>query len=201
MKRISTILFVLLIGLLIMPGCSKKQSGKDVEMNDNTPFRVNYDLTGKEPGKLDMTIKGQSVKMLITSSKEGQTMTLNMYIKDKILYYIMEAGEMKMAMKSDISKDESFKEFDELINVKNQLKDMEKTGSEEVIGYKCDIYKNKKNELFSIYKERVPLKMTSKDAVMTATSFEPDVKVADDYFDPPKDVEYKDMKDMMDMMK
>ena len=148
-----------------------------------------------------MTLKGKNVKMLVNASKEGQVMTLNMFVKDKMLYYILEAGELKMAMKSDISKDESFKEFDELINVKEKLKEMEKTGSEDVLGYKCDIYKNKKDETFSIYKERVPLKMVSKEGTMTATIFEPDVKVADDAFDPPKDVEYKDMNDMKDMMK
>ena len=43
--------------------------------------------------------------------------------------------------------------------------------------------------------------MVSKEGTMTATIFEPDVKVADDAFDPPKDVEYKDMNDMKDMMK
>jgi hypothetical protein len=172
MKRISTLFLILLMGLMFISGCSKKQAGKDVEISENTPFHVKYDLTGKEPGTLDMTLKGKNVKMLVNASKEGQVMTLNMFVKDKMLYYILEAGELKMAMKSDISKDESFKEFDELINVKEKLKEMEKTGSEDVLGYKCDIYKNKKDETFSIYKERVPLKMVSKEGTMTATIFE-----------------------------
>jgi len=201
MKRISTFLLILLFGLMFISGCSKKQSGKDVEVSENTPVHIKYDLSGKESGTLDMTLKGKSVKMQISSTMEGQTMTLNMFIKESMLYYIIDAGGIKMAMKSDISKDTTFKQFDELVNVKEKLKEMEKTGSEEVLGYKCDIYKNKNDEKFSIYKEKYPLKVVSKEGTMTATAFDPDVKVTDDTFEPPKDVEYKDMKDMQDMMK
>jgi len=69
------------------------------------------------------------------------------------------------------------------------------------MGYKCDIYKDKKGDLLSIYKEKAPLKILSKDNVsMIATLFEPNFKIADDAFEPPKDVEFMDMNNMQQNM-
>jgi|WetSurMetagenome_2_1015567.scaffolds.fasta_scaffold118496_2 hypothetical protein len=201
MKKTSTLFLIIFFALLLIAGCGKKQGGKDVDVTDNTPVHIKYEITGKEPGTLDMHYKGKNASMVVGMMKEGQTMNMNMFLKDKILYTIIEAEGKKMGMKSDVSKDESFKDFDAILNSKEKLKEMEKTGSEEVLGYKCDIYKSKTGDLVSVYKERVPLKMVSKEMTMTATLFEPDVKIADDAFDPPKDIEFMDLNNMQNLMK
>jgi len=201
MKKATVLLSLFFLSLFLITGCGKKEAGKDVEITDNTPVHIKYEITGKDPGTLDMHYKGKNAAMIVGMTKEGQTMNMNLFLKDRVLYTVIEAEGKKMGMKSDVSKDESFKDFDAILNSKDKLKEMEKTGSEEVLGYKCDIYKSKEGDLVSVYKERVPLKMVSKDMTMTATLFEPEAKIADDAFDPPKDIEFMDMDNMQNMLK
>jgi hypothetical protein len=196
MKKISITAFlaVFVLSFAFIAGCGKK--GANVDITDNTPVHIKFDVSGKEPGSLDLTFKGKNAKMNITMTKEGQTSNMVMILKEKTMYSIMDQEGKKMGFKSDVTNDESMKDFYAMLNAKDKMKDMEKTGSEDVLGYKCDIYKDKKGDLLSIFKERVPLKIVSKDVSMTATVFEPDIKIADDAFEPPKDIEFMDMNSM-----
>ena len=200
MKKINVtaLLIVFVLSLAFIAGCSK---GKNVDLSENTPVHVKYDVTGKDPGTLDVVYKGKNAKMEITMMKEGKPMTMQMILKDKTMYTVMDEGGKKMGFKNDVTNDESMKDFYAMLDAKDKIKEMEKTGSEEVLGYKCDIYKDKKGDILSIYKEKAPLKIVSKDNVsMTATLFEPNVKIADDAFEPPKDVEFMDMNAMQQNM-
>lgn len=196
MKKISitTLLAIFVLSFAFITGCGKK--GANVELTENTPVHIKYDVAGKEPGTLDVIYKGKNAKMNITMTKDGQSMNMGMILKDKTMYTIMEQEGKKMGFKSDVTNDESMKDFYALMDAKDKIKEMEKTGSEDVMGYKCDIYKDKKGDLLSVYKEKVPLKIVSKDVSMTATVFEPDFKIADDIFEPPKDIEFMDMNNM-----
>ena len=105
----------------------------------------------------------------------------------------------------EFSKSKKEDEFDAL-TFKEQLKNMDKIGQEEILGKMCDIYKAKDESYqISIYKDMVPLKFSGKDGkmVMVAKKFETDADFSDDIFTPPSDVSYMDagnmMKDMKDM--
>jgi hypothetical protein len=108
---------------------------------------------------------------------------------------------MKMDLES-MSKKEG-KDMDKMLyEAKDKLKEYEKTGTGEVLGYKCDIYKDKQGNTYYFYKDQAVLKMESKTGTMEATKFEPDVKLEDSFFEPPKDVEYMNTGKMdMDKLK
>jgi hypothetical protein len=99
----------------------------------------------------------------------------------------------------DVSKDENFqKDFAKLYDVKDKLKDYTKGGTEEIIGYKCDVY-TKGEEKIWIYQDKMALKFTDGKMTMTASVFEPDVKLAEDFLNPPKDIDFKSMDDLKNM--
>src|SRR5205085_8732691 len=113
---------------------------------------------------------------------------------------------MKMDTKAFSDKDKDDKI--DITNFKDKLKEMDKIGSEEILGRQCDIYKSKDGKItISVYKETIPLKFSAGDGkmVMVASKLETDVKVTDDMFVPPSNIEYKDetntMKDMKNMDK
>jgi hypothetical protein len=84
----------------------------------------------------------------------------------------------------------------EMFDAKEHLKDYEKTGKGDVLGYSCDIYKDKEGNQYYFYKDVVMLKVITQHGSMEATKFEPDVKLEDKFFDPPKDIDYTNPGDM-----
>jgi hypothetical protein len=94
-------------------------------------------------------------------------------------------------------------EFD-AVTFKDQLKNMDKIGTEEILGKQCDIYRSKDGKYqMSIYNEMVPLKFSSGEGkmVMVAKEFDTNAKFSDDIFTPPADTKYMDATEMMDGMK
>jgi len=179
---------------------SKKDDKKNVTMDEKTPFHLKYEMASEtEKGSMDMFVKGKSVKLEIKAKDKGQDVNSTMYVKEGMMYMIMDMMGQKMGMKMDVSKDENFKkDFAKLYDVKEKLKDYTKGSTEEIIGYKCDIY-TKGEEKMWIYQDKVALKFTDGKMTMTASIFEPEAKVADDFFDPPKDIEFKSMDDLKNL--
>lgn len=195
MKRIQLFLFSAFLCILFLNGCGKKPSGKNIEINDNTPIHIKYDVGGKEPGTLDIIYKGNKVKMVVGMSRGGQTlMNVNLIIKDKMMYYVVEGDSN--GIKSDISNNEFYKRFGIIFNLKDNLNGFEKSGTEDILGYSCEVYKSKDGDLLSVYKDKILFKKTSKDLILTSLLFEPDVKISDDIFELPKNVNYIDMDKM-----
>ncbi|MBM4157315.1 MAG: DUF4412 domain-containing protein [Ignavibacteria bacterium] len=207
--KILSVLMVLIV-LFFFVGCGKKDSDvtkkedaktettekKDVTIGDNTPVHLKYDIAvEKEKGTMELYYKGSNAKFIMSGKEAGKTFNMTMWVKDKILYILTESEGEKIAMKSDISKDPNFKDYRTFIDVKEELKDAKKEGTEEIMGYKCDIYKNKEGTA-SVYQDKVVLKSVDKDATFTAVLFEPDAKFGDDVFEPPKDINFIDMDKM-----
>ena len=214
MKKLS-FLIVLLLSFALINGCGKKDDtagkdskdktestdqkksdSKDVEIGDDAAYHIKYSVTGDKEGILmDMWMKGKKVKSEINVA--GEKMKSTVYYLNNMVYTLTDAQGMKMAFKMDMSEMKGDKNFDKtLLDAKEKLKDYEKLGTEEVIGYKCTIYKDKDGNKFWMYKDRVPMKFESKNSKMEAKEFEPNIKPADDFFDPPKDVDFKSMGDM-----
>ena len=113
---------------------------------------------------------------------------------------ITEVEGKKIGMKMDVS--ESTEANTEIVNVKDKLKDYEKIGTDEVIGYKCDVYKTKEGTKLSVYKDAFALRIVDKKGdEFVATLLEQDIKIADDFFTPPKDMEYMDFSDLDKLIK
>lgn len=217
---ISFLLF--LLSFLIITGCGKKEgtttgdkdSKDEKKSSDNIsvdkPFMVEFEIGGgNKDGKGIGTVTAiYSDKKCRTQSKmemAGQKMTATTYFDGgDIVYIVSEIGGMKTGMKMKKDSYRNDKEKMNMTTFRDKLKEMEKVGQEEIIGKKCDIYKDKEGKyMISIYKETFPLKFSSTDGktVMVATKFESDYKVTDDMFVAPTDVKYSDMGDMMKDMK
>ena len=216
MKKSFLLVFLLVFGILIF-GCGKKagdtsgakddktESKKDSDLNENTGYTVKYDLKEEKgtAGVMDMALKGKRIKMGFDVTEGENKSKTQMWFKNDMVYMLTEAAGQKMAMKMDAKESESeMKDFNPDMFDKDKLKaklnDYTKDGTEDVIGYKCDVYKSKTtDEKIWIYKDMVMLKMTSAKTTMVAKEFNPSPKLSDSDFDPPKDVDFKDMKDLL----
>jgi hypothetical protein len=216
MKKLS-ILFFILISALLLNGCgnkqesagndskkdvtTKKEESKDVTLSDNSAYHITYKMSGKETEGmlLDLFKKGKKSKSEISSAGGEDKLKASAYYSDKVVYTITEVMGQRIGMKMDVSEmgGKDSKGFEkELFSSKDHLKDYEKTGKGDVLGYSCDIYKDKEGNQYYFYKDEALLKLVSKQGTMEATKFEPDAKLDDAMFEPPKDVEYMNMKDM-----
>ncbi len=229
MKKIKIItfkplnLFLLsLLALTLMIGCGKKDStsgdnkdekteskedNKSGSFSKDKPFSVEFEITGKEKGNGTVTAIYAGNRCRSTSSFDidGKKMSATAYFDGgDIVYTVTEAAGMKMGFKFDKKKFSDAKDNVDVNSFRDYLDQMEKTGEEEILGYKCEIYKHKeKNITVSLYEKTVPLRMGSTDGktYMKATKFEKNVAVTDDMFKAPQDVKYTDMSNMMEDMK
>jgi len=207
MRKLTLKLISFLLAFVLIWGCGKKEEGKsdvsdkkDVKITETTPLHIKYEMKGKETGSIDMFIKGKQMKMEIKSKENGKDVSALIYFKDNVIYMITEEGGKKVGIKmSGEEIEEEMKDFMNLAKAKEKIKDYQKEGTEEILGYKCDIYK-KGEETISIYQDLIALKFTKGEEIMIATAFEPDVKISDSDLEPPKDIEYLDMNEMMKNM-
>jgi hypothetical protein len=226
-KAISIAILNLLIALVLSAGfvCGKgdgnssgdTKSGDDkkTETTDkkegsfspDRPFMVEFEVLGRGQGKGNVVAiySGKKCRSTSTFEVEGKKMGATAYFDGgDMVYTVTDVAGNKMGMKFDKRK---FAEMNDNVDVnsfRDYLDKMEKTGEEEILGYKCEIYKFKdKDVIVSLYEKTVPLRMgnSAGETYMRAVKFEKDVKVTDDMFTAPKDVNYTDMSNMMEDMK
>ena len=161
-------------------------------------------MTGGDKGNGTVTAIYAGKKCRSTSSFDvgGKKMSATAYFDGgDIVYTVSEVAGMKMGFKIDKTKFADSKDNVDVNSFRDYLDKMEKIGEEEILGYKCEIYKHKdKNVTVSLYDKTVPLRMGTADGktYMKAIKFEKDVKVTDDMFKAPTDVQYRDMSGMLE---
>lgn len=221
-KLIFTLIAFFVLSFSILTGCGKKDdntTGKDDKKSDtkdskenskfsvDKPFMVEFELTGREKGTGTVSAIYEGKKCRSTSSfdADGKKFSATAYFDGgDVVYSVTEIAGVKMGMKFDKKKFSDTKDNVDVNSFRDYLDQMEKIGDEEIIGYKCEIYKHKeKNFTVSLYEKTVPLRMGSADGktYMKAIKFEKDVKVTEDTFKAPQDVKYMDMTNMLDDMK
>ncbi len=214
--------FLLVFSVTVLSGCGKKDDSttrtddKKSDTKESTdkssfskdkPFLVEFELTGKEKGNGTVTAIYDGKKCRSTSSfdADGKKFSATAYFDGgDIVYTVSDIAGVKMGMKFDKKKFSDTKDNVDVNSFRDYIDQMEKIGEEEIIGYKCEIYKHKeKNFTVSLYEKTVPLRMGSADGktYMKATKFEKDVKVTEDMFKAPEDVKYMDMTNMLEDMK
>lgn len=214
--------FLLVFSVSVLSGCGKKDDSttrtddKKSDSKESTdkssfskdkPFLVEFELTGKEKGNGTVTAIYDGKKCRSTSSfdADGKKFSATAYFDGgDIVYTVSDIAGVKMGMKFDKKKFSDTKDNVDVNSFRDYIDQMEKIGEEEIIGYKCEIYKHKeKNFTVSLYEKTVPLRMGSADGktYMKATKFEKDVKVTEDMFKVPEDVKYMDMTNMLEDMK
>lgn len=203
MRKLYFLALILSVSILIN-GCGKKKDSvdskeqkteqkKDISYSEGTSYHIKYESKSpEEKGFMDFYFKGKNAKIDVNMTVGEKKNNASMYYVDKVAYVITDMEGKKIGMKMNVT-DNKDAEFD-IVNLKDKLKDYEKTGTDEVLGYKCDVYKTKDGTMISIYKDAFGLKIVDKDKKeIVATMFEQDVKIAEDFFTPPKDVEYMDL--------
>jgi hypothetical protein len=218
-KRLNTLFLNLVLVLLfsfLMTGCGKKEDSTTKEDTDKkedanleditegTPIHYEMEATGEMQGSWDVYVKGKKVMAKMKYSASGKEISSQMWMNEDAMYILSDMGGKKMGMKMDPKKylEESAQKKDfNALTFKDGCKDCEKIGEEEVIGYKCTIYQDKSGIKYSIYKDKVPLKIVMPKTTIQAKKLEVNVKLADDMFTPPKDVEFVEMDKMMEGFK
>lgn len=189
---------------------TKKESTdkkSDNSFSKDEPFMVEFEVSGREKGNGTVSAIYHGKKCRSTSSfdVEGKKMSATAYFDGgDIVYTVSEVAGMKMGFKFDKSKFSDSKDNMDVNTFREYLDKMEKVGEEEIIGYKCEIYKFKdKDVTVSIYNKTVPLRMgnINGETYLKAKKLETDVKVTDDMFTAPTDVKYTDMSGMLEDMK
>lgn len=216
------IIVILLFTVLFINGCGKKdelttktddkktgstESKNNSSFSKDKPFLVEFEVTGGEKGKgtVEAIYDGKKCRSISSFDADGKKFSAVAYFDGgDIVYSVSEVAGMKMGMKFDKKKFSDAKDNFDVNTFRDYLEQMEKVGEEEIIGYKCEIYKHKeKNFTVSLYEKTVPLRMGSADGktYMKAIKFEKDVKTTDDMFNAPQDVKYVDMTNMLEDMK
>lgn len=200
---------LILSAVLLLNGCSKKQDSTDakdqktektdkkgITYSEGSAYHIKYESKSpEEKGTMDFYFKGKNAKIEVNMVDADKKNNALMYYTGNTVYMVTEIEGKKMGMKMDI-KDSKESEFD-IVNIKDKLKDYKKVGTDEVLGYKCDVYETKDGTNISIYNDAFGLKIVDKNKKeIVATAFEQDIKLADDFFSAPKDVEYMDLGNM-----
>ncbi len=215
MKKIFFLVFVVLVAILLN-GCGKKEDAgdkkdgkteqkteqkKDISFSENSSYHLKYEAKSEKlKGTMDFYFKDKNAKIVVNFNEGDKKIGSSMFFENKILYMITEVEGKKIGMKMDVS--ESKEANTEIVNVKDKLKDYEKIGTDEVIGYKCNVYKTKEGTKLSVYKDAFALRIVDKKGdEFVATLLEQDINIADDFFTPPKDMEYMDFSNLDKLIK
>lgn len=204
MKQIKFIV-LFIFSVILIAGCGKKTDDQtsDAEKKEDkagtSVFHIKYNIKGEGDMTLDMYVKDKNFKMDMKGNDEsGKKMDALMFLKDKYIYIIGEEAGKKMGMKFKMdSENNEFKDITKLTEIKDEISKAKKEGTEEILGYECDIYKDGEKTMW-VYNDMFFLKMVDGKTTMEAVEFHPDAKISDADFELPKDVEIQDMEQMLE---
>jgi len=208
MKKTGIALLISLIVMMYLAGCSKKEeppktekkdSVKTSEQKSDVPANAHivFDVTGDRVGTDDAYLAGKKFRQIMDVKIHGEVKQISLYSDGKTFYLISDRGGKKVGIKMPLDSSSDFtlkktpgEDFEDFLS---RLNHFPTVGSKEILGKKCDLKITDHKDTMAIY-QGYPLmaNFRSKGFYMIATKFEPDVKVTDDMFDPPKDVNYID---------
>lgn len=204
MKQLKFIV-LFIFSVILIAGCGKKTDDQtsDAEKKEDkagtSVFHIKYNIKGEGDMTLDMYVKDKNFKMDMKGNDEsGKKMDALMFLKDKYIYIIGEEAGKKMGMKFKMdSENNEFKDITKLTEIKEEISKAKKEGTEKILDYECDIYKDGEKTMW-VYKDMFFLKMVDGKTTMEAVEFNPDAKISDADFELPKDVEIQDMEQMLE---
>ena len=202
--------FVILLLVTAALNCGKKEDAPKTEVKDTTKTvtttktetpanaHVVFDVTGDRVGTDDAYLMGNKFRQVMDVKKDGVMKQITLISDGKIFYLISQSEGKKLGIKMplDSSKDFTMKkspgeDFEDFVT---KLNSFPTVGTEEILGKKCDLKITPHKDTMAVY-QGYPLKANfrSKGFYMKATKFETDVKITDDLFVPPTDVQYIDL--------
>lgn len=220
MKKISS-LILLLAFLILLGGCSKQEGAgtneketkktettsdgkKNLELGENSSINIVYSLSESQDMTLELFTKGKKAKSEVKGNSKGVPMNAVAYFPgDGYVYSVVELAGQKVGFKMKATEiDNSDKDFSSFIlKAREQFKDYEKDGTGEVLGYECNIYKDKDGNKYYIYKDFLLMKFEGVKGSITATKVNTDANFEDSMFEIPKDVDFDKLNIDMDKLK
>jgi len=219
MKNI-TFLTLLLAVLLLIGGCGKKEGAgtnekdksttentsgdkKNLELGENSSINIVYSLSESPDMTLELFTKGKKARSEVKGSSKGVPMNAVAYFPgDGFVYSVVELAGQKIGMKMKANELDSEKDFSSFIlKAREQFKDYEKGGTGEVLGYECNIFKDKDGNKYYMYKDFLLMKFEGVKGSITATKVNTDAKFEDSIFEVPKDVDFDKLNLDMDKLK
>lgn len=211
LKNVCIMPLIFFVCLTLVTGCGKKNStdadkkdGNGQTASENLSFHIKYDIKSNNPGTLDMYVNGNDIRIGINTNVDGQNVVTDIYrTNDGFILVNNEKGKnvgLKFKDTEESSKD--FKNLFDIAKVKEELKNFTKSGTEDILGYKCDVYKNDTAEfclykgLFTLRAKFFPKNGTAETIV--ALEFEPDKKFDNNFFIVPKDINVVDVNTLID---
>ncbi len=166
----------------------------ETEINENSSYHIVYEIGGEKKITMELYTKGTKSKSQVDTDAGGMKMKAEAYFPgDGYVYTVTDIGKQKigMKMKAVDTGDEDLS--NKMFKAKEHLKDFEKDGTGEVLGYKCNVYKDKVGNKYYFYKDYVMLKFEGKNAVIEAKKLELNANADDKMFEVPKDITFKEM--------
>jgi hypothetical protein len=166
---------------------------KSVESGNS--FIIDYNLTGMMKGTMTIYKNGNSIRQKINSEVMGMKNTVNTYIVNDEVYNVTEIGDKKMGNKTSLKEYNAmkqtgetitdFKEFEKFIGGKKVI------GTENIIGYNCEIYEIGNGMSISVYDKKYILKIRNAEFMAIATKLDMNPVITLNEFEIPKDVDFK----------
>lgn len=167
---------------------------KEVEAGENSSFHVVYEMGDKQKMTMELFTKGTKARSEAITDAGGMRIKAVAYFPgDGYVYTVTDIGKEKMGIKIKAADTGDEDLSNKMFKAKENLKDFEKEGTGEVIGYQCNIYKDKDGNKYYFYKDYVMLKYEGKKGSIEAKKLEMNVNAEDKIFEVPKDITFKEM--------
>ncbi|MDZ4712758.1 MAG: hypothetical protein SGI89_10590 [bacterium] len=161
----------------------------------NENFIISYTVAGKMNGVMQILRSGNKFRQNISSEIMGMKNDNQIFILDNNVYSVTEIGGKTLGVKTSLNDFNKlkktgetiidFKEFEKFLNTKKI------TGSENIIGYNCDIYDFGDGVSLSVNNKKFVLKIKSPEFIATANNINLNPSFASNEFELPKDVTFK----------
>lgn len=172
-----------------------ESSNNDLKITDD--FIIDYDLVGRLNGKMTIYRKGNKLKQDINSEIMGMQSKNEIYVLDNFVFTVTDMGGKKFGAKTDLQNYNMQKQTGETITDFTQfekfLESKKVVGSENILGYICDIYDLGNNVALSVNNKRYILKIKAPEFMATATKLETNPTFSANEFELPSDINFKNI--------
>jgi len=171
----------------------KQETTSTKEIGNNVS--TTYNISGAINGTMTIKRNGKELKQIIDSEMMGMKSLNVIYIKGNTAYSITEVAGKKMAMKTSMDEYNSRKLTGETIadpkDFERLLEGKSVKGSENILGYNCDIYDLGNNVFLSVANKKHILRIKSPEFLAVATDIQamPENSVSE--FELPPGVDFK----------
>lgn len=173
-------------------GSANKESVKSELQGDN--FEIDYSLVGVISGNMSILRSGNLLKQIVNTEVVGVQSSNTVYIIDGIVYSISQAAGKTIGQKTNLSEYKKGaqtgetivdpKEFEKFLEGKSVI------GTENILGYQCDIYKTGPEMSISVYDSKYVLRILIPQFQAVAVKLNLDATFASNEFTVPDNIDF-----------